>query len=201
MNVENESSEFTQHKIPRNDGTNYADYLLSNVEVRCIAVDADNRKWMGTTNNGVYVISDDCNTEVQHFTTENSPLPSNLIKDIIIMPNGLVYFATDQGLCSYMSDVTATNEEMTKGNVYAYPNPVKPDYTGSINIVGLSFHADIKIVSVNGTLVKQGKSTSGSYSWDGCDLKGRKVASGIYMVETATEEGEKGTVCKIAIIR
>ena len=201
MNVENESSEFTQHKIPRNDGTNYADYLLSNVEVRCIAVDAGNRKWMGTTNNGVYVISDDCNTEVKHFTTENSPLPSNLIKDIIIMPNGLVYFATDQGLCSYMSDVTATNEEMTKGNVYAYPNPVKPDYTGSINIVGLSFHADIKIVSVNGTLVNQGKSTGGSYSWDGCDLKGRKVASGIYMVETATEEGEKGTVCKIAIIR
>lgn len=124
MNVENESSEFTQHKIPRNDGTNYADYLLSNVEVRCIAVDAGNRKWMGTTNNGVYVISDDCNTEVKHFTTENSPLPSNLIKDIIIMPNGLVYFATDQGLCSYMSDVTATNEEMTKDNVYAYPNPV-----------------------------------------------------------------------------
>ena len=102
--------------------------------------------------NGVYVISDDCNTEVKHFTTENSPLPSNLIKDIIIMPNGLVYFATDQGLCSYMSDVTETNDEMTKDNVYAYPNPVKPDYTGSINIVGLSFHADIKIVSVNGTL-------------------------------------------------
>ena len=90
---------------------------------------------------------------------------------------------------------------MTKDNVYAYPNPVKPDYTGSINIVGLSFQADIKIVSVNGTLVNQGKSTGGSYSWDGCDLKGRKVASGIYMVETATEEGEKGTVCKIAIIR
>ncbi len=126
---------------------------------------------------------------------------SNLIKDIIIMPNGLVYFATDQGLCSYMSDVTATNEEMTKDNVYAYPNPVKPDYTGSINIVGLSFHADIKIVSVNGTLVNQGKSTGGSYSWDGCDLKGRKVASGIYMVETATSEGERGVVCKIAIIK
>ena len=98
MNVENESSEFTQHKIPRNDGTNYADYLLSNVEVRCIAVDAGNRKWMGTTNNGVYVISDDCNTQVKHFTTENSPLPSNLIKDIIIMPNGLVYFCNRSGI-------------------------------------------------------------------------------------------------------
>ncbi len=119
--------EFTQHKIPRNDGTNYADYLLSNVEVKMYSrkMQVTENGW-GTTNNGVYVISDDCNTEVKHFTTENSPLPSNLIKDIIIMPNGLVYFATDQGLCSYMSDVTATNDEMTKDNVYAYPNPVKP---------------------------------------------------------------------------
>lgn len=200
-NVLNGSTEFVQHKIPRNDGTNYADYLLDNVEVRSIAVDAANRKWMGTSSNGVYVISNDCNTEVYHFTTENSPLPSNTVHDIIIMPNGLIYFATDAGLCSYMSDVTETNNEMSKDNVYAYPNPVKPDYTGSINIVGLSYNADVKIVSTNGILVNQGRSTGGSYSWDGCNQNGEKVASGIYMVETATENGEKGTVCKIAIVR
>ncbi len=197
----NGSTEFTQHKVPRNDGTNYADYLLSNVEIRCIAVDAGNRKWMGTSNNGVYVISDDCNTEVYHFTEENSPLLSNIVHDILIMPDGTIYFATDKGLCSYKSDVTETSSEMTKDNVYAYPNPVKPDYTGNINIVGLTYNADVKIVSSNGSLVNQGKSTGGSYLWDGCDQKGRKVASGIYMVETSTESGEKGTVCKIAIVR
>ncbi len=200
-NVQNGSTEFIQHKVPRNDGTNYADYLLSNVEVRSIAVDGSNRKWMGTSNNGVYVISDDCNTEIYHFTTENSPLPSNIVHDIIIMPNGLVYFATDKGFCSYMSDVTENNTEMTKDNVYAYPNPVKPDYTGNIHIVGLSYNTDVKIVSSNGSLVNQGKSSGSSYSWDGCDLKGRKVANGIYMVETATENGGKGIVCKIAIVR
>ena len=80
----------------------------------------------------------------------------------------MVYFATDKGLCSYQSDATTPNEKMTKDNVYAYPNPVTPDYTGDITIVGLSYNAD--------------------------------VASGIYMVETATEDGSKGTVCKIAII-
>lgn len=200
-NVLNGSTEFIQHKIPRNDGTNYADYLLANVEIRSIAVDAANRKWMGTSNDGIYVISDDCNTAVYHFTTDNSPLPSNIIQDILIMDNGKVYIATSNGLCSYMSDVTQTNSEMTKNNIYAYPNPVKPDYTGSINIVGLSFNADIKIVSVNGTLVNQGRSTGGSYSWDGCDLNGNKVTSGIYMVQTATSEGGAGTVCKIAIVR
>lgn len=200
-NVLNGNTEFTQHKVPRNDGTNYADYLLSNVEVRSIAIDDANRKWMGTTDNGIYVISNDCNTQIQHFNTTNSPLPSNTINDITITSSGLVYIATDQGLCSYMSDVAQTSTEMTKDNVYAYPNPVKPDYTGEIHVIGLTYNADVKIVSSNGYLVNQGRSTGSSYTWDGCDLKGKKVASGIYMVETATENGEKGTVCKIAIIR
>lgn len=200
-NVLNGSTYFTQHKVPRNDGTNYADYLLDNVEVRSIAVDAANRKWMGTSNSGIYVISDDCNTEVYHFTTENSPLPSNTIHDILIKNDGMVYIATSNGLCSYKSNVMQTSNEMTKDNVYAYPNPVKPDYTGNINIIGLSLNADIKIVSVNGTLIHQGRSSGNTYIWDGCDSNGKKVASGIYMVETATAEGEKGVVCKIAIIR
>lgn len=199
--IRNGASEFIQHKVPRNDGTNYADYLLSDIEVRSITIDDANRKWMGTTNNGIYVISDDCNTQVAHFDTENSPLPSNTINDILILPDGLVYIATEQGLCSYQSDVSKASSEMTKDNVYAYPNPVKPDYSGEIHIVGLTADADIKIVSTNGRLINQGRSTGGGYSWNGCDQNGKKVASGIYLVQTATANGEKGTVCKIAIIR
>lgn len=30
---------------------------------------------------------------------------------------------------------------------------------------------------------------------------GKRMASGVYMVEVATSEGEKGVVCKIAIVR
>ena len=77
---------------------------------------------------------------------------------------------------------------------------MRPGYTGPITIVGLTLNADIKIVTANGTLVNQGTSTGGSYTWDGCDLEGRRVASGVYMVETATADGGKGTVCKIAIV-
>lgn len=199
--IQNDTQIFTQHKIPRNDGTNYADYLLANINIRSIAIDGANQKWMGT-DNGVFLISDDCNTQLLHFTTENSPLISNIIYSIAIDPiTGRVYFATEKGLCSYLSDTIEPSTEMSKDNVYAYPNPVKPDYTGYIHIVGLTYNADVKIVSSNGSIVNQGKSTGGSYSWNGCDLKGKKVASGIYMVETATSEGEKGTVCKIAIIR
>lgn len=189
-----------QHKVPRNDGTNLADYLLANTTTTCMAVDGSNRKWFGTRN-GVFLISEDCNTQLQHFTTDNSPLPSNEIIDIGIDPNSnMVYFATTAGLCSYASDATQPTDKMTKDNVYAYPNPVRPDYTGTITIVGLSYKADVKIVTSNGTLVNQGRSTGGSYHWDGCDLKGKRVASGIYMVEAANEDGSKGTVCKIAVV-
>ena len=193
---------FTQVKVPRNDGTNYADYLLSGVDISCIAIDGGNRKWFGTNGNGIYVISNDCLTQIYHFTTNNSNLLSNNIEAIAINEQtGEVFAGTDKGLCSYMSDASSPNNEMTKDNVWAYPNPVKPDYTGLITITGLSFDADIKIVTTNGILVNQGRSNGGTYTWNGKDLKGQKVASGIYMVETATSDGSKGTVCKIAIVK
>ena len=200
--ITQDSPVFTQVKVPRNDGTNYADYLLSGVDITCIAIDKANRKWFGTSGNGVYLISDDNIQQLQHFTRSNSPLLSDDIESIAInTESGEVYFGTNLGLCSYQSDVNSINEEMNKDNVWAYPNPVKPDYTGLITIIGLTNKADIKIVTSNGVLVNKGTSNGGIYQWDGRDLKGKMVTSGIYMVETATSDGSKGTVCKIAIIR
>lgn len=193
---------FTQVKVPKNDGTNYADYLLSGIDVSCIAVDGANRKWFGTKKNGIYLISEDNLSEIHHFTTLNSPLLSNGIESIAINEKtGEVFIGTDKGLCSYMSDSSTPNESMTSDNVWAYPNPVKPDYTGLITIVGLSQNADVKILTSNGRIVNEGKSNGGTYTWNGCDANGKKVASGIYMVATATNDVEKGTVCKIAIIK
>lgn len=200
--ITDENPIFIQVKIPRNDGTDYADYLLSGVDISCMAIDGGNRKWFGTNGNGVYLISADNLTQVQHFTASNSPLLSNNVESIAINDaSGEVFFGTDKGLCSYWSDASATNVEMTEDNVWAYPNPVNPEYTGPITVTGLSYNADVKIVTANGVLVCQGRSNGGTFVWDGCDRDGKKVASGIYMVETATREGEKGTVCKIAVIR
>ena len=199
---ENNGNTFTQVKVPRNDGTNYADYLLANIDISCIAIDGANRKWFGTFNNGVYLISADNLVQVHHFTTDNSKLLSNSVMSIAINnTSGEVFFATDNGLCSYISDATETNTEMTTDNVWAYPNPVESGYTGNITITGLSLNADIKILSANGAIVNEGHSNGGTYTWDGCDKQGRRVTSGIYMVATATSKGEKGTVCKIAIVR
>ncbi len=200
--ITSNSPEYNQIKVPRNDGTNYADYLLSNIDILSIAIDGAGRKWFGTNGNGVYLISEDNMTQLQHFTAAETPLLSDVVYSISINnESGEVFFGTDNGLCSYVSDATEPSEEMTKDNVYAYPNPVKPDYTGLITITGLSLNSDVKIVSSNGTLVAEGTSNGGTFTWDGCDYNGKKVVSGVYIVLTATSEGKKGTACKIAIIR
>ncbi len=193
---------FTQVKVPRNDGTNYADYLLGGINITSIFVDNDNKKWIGTNGQGVYVIGSDNMTQLYHFTTENSDILSDIVGSIVVNEaTGEVFIGTEKGLCSYMSGVTGIITEMNKDNVYAYPNPVKPEYTGPITITGLTNNADVKIMSSNGALIVEGKSTGRFFIWDGCDKNGKRVASGVYMVATATSEGEKGVVCKIAIIR
>lgn len=192
---------FFQIKVPRNDGTNYADYLLTGVDISCMKIDGAGRKWFGTYGNGVYLISADNMVEIHHFTTENSSILSNTILAIETNDKtGEVFFATDEGLCSYMSDAGEASEDMSKDNVYAYPNPVEPGYTGLITITGLTFDADVKILSIDGSLIAEGRSNGGFFTWDGCDKKGRRVASGVYNVVTATSDGSKGTVCKVAII-
>lgn len=193
---------FQQVKVPRNDGTNLADYLLNNVFITSICIDGAGRKWFGTSGNGVYLISADNMEQIYHFTTNNSALLSNEIESVAVNDaTGEVFFGTGNGLCSYMSDATQPAEEMTKETVYAYPNPVEPGYNGLITIVGLTLDADIKIVGPAGTLVKSGRSNGGTFVWDGTDRNGKPVASGIYMVQTATSYGKKGTVCKIGIVR
>ena len=192
---------FEQIKIPRNDGTNLADYLLAGVDISSIAIDGGGRKWFGTNGNGVYLISADNMKQVQHFLSSNSKLLSNDIESIAINDKtGEVFIGTDKGLCSYMSDATKPSDNPGGEETYAYPNPVRPGYTGLITVVGLAFNSDVKIVTTNGVLVAKGTSNGGTFTWDGNDLNGKRVASGVYMVQTADQEGNNGTVCKIAVV-
>ena len=196
-----DSYRFVQVKVPRNDGTNLADYLLAGLEITAMAVDGGGRKWFGTKGNGVYLISADNMMQLKHFITTNSNLLSNNIQSISINhATGEVFFATDKGLCSYMSDATKAVDSPDDNSTYAYPNPVKPGYTGPITIVGLSLNVDVKIVTTNGVLVAEGTSNGGTFVWDGKDKNGKRVASGVYMVQSADENGDNGTVCKVAVV-
>lgn len=193
---------YEQVKIPRNDGTDYADYLLSGIPITAIAIDAANRKWFGTSGNGVYLISEDGKEMLQHFTEDNSPLLSNSIQDIVVHPqSGEVMIGTTKGLVSYMSDANTPKETLQKSNIHAFPNPVTPDYNGLISVTGLTENAEVKITNSTGQLIYAGHSNGGLFTWDGTTTNGKRVASGVYNVIANTEDGKKAIVTRITIIR
>lgn len=195
------SPSLIQVKVPRNDGTDYADYLMASAHINTMVIDGAGRKWFGTLDNGIYLISADNMEELEHFTIDNSPLLSNGVNSLAINnETGELFIGTDAGLCSYMTDATTAVNEITKDNVYAFPNPVVAGYEGLITVRGFALDSDVKILSTSGKLIAQGRSNGGTFTWDGRDQSGRRVASGVYMVAAATSDGKKGTVCKIAVI-
>jgi len=193
---------FEQVKISRNDGSGLADYLLNGVAISCIAVDGGNRKWIGTHTDGLYLISADGTEMIHHFTSSDSPLLSNAIQCIAVHPTtGVVMIGTDKGICSYAAEATEAVEKMDADEVLVFPNPVKPDYNGTIAVRGLSMDAEVKILSSSGQLVWSGVSAGGTFTWDGRTQKGRRVASGVYHIVANNAEGKKAIVARIVIIR
>jgi len=177
----------------------YTQYLLESEIVTAIAVDGDNRKWIGTDRAGVFLLSDDGTEEIHHFTEENSPLYSNRIVEIEIdNETGEVFFGTDRGIISYKS--TATKPNPTNTNVVVYPNPVKEGYEGLIAIKGLVGNADVKITDVAGTLIYATRAEGGQAIWSGKNFDGRKASTGVYLVFATDDQGNEKIVTKILFI-
>ena len=189
-------------KVPRNDGTNFADYLLEGEPILSIAVDGANRKWIGTTNSGAYLVSENGSQIIDHFTTENSYLPLNKIHAIACDKfSNAVYFGTAAGLVKYNSDVAPAADDYS--DVYAYPNPVRPEYNGHITIAGLMDNSLVKIADSAGNVFFNGTSQGGMVTWDGCDTRGNRVKSGVYYVfaSQSNDLTSSGAVTKIVVVR
>lgn len=174
--------------------------LLMDTQINDIEVDGANRKWVATETSGVYYFSESGEETVFNFTAGNSPLPSNKVNDIEIDPStGIVYFATDKGVVSYRSDAVDVGDSF--GDVYAYPNPVRPGFNGKIVIKGLPNDADVRIVDVVGNLIYNTKAAGGVAEWDTKNLKGKPVASGVYLVLMSNRDASETKQTKIAIVR
>lgn len=191
----------TRPKVARNDGTNLADYLLTQVEVMCIAVDENNNKWIGTMGSGLYRVNEDGTEILEHLTTENSDIPSNNILAVCPDRNSNdIYIGTPDGLSIYHSTTSPAAEDYK--NTYAYPNPVTPDYTGFITITNLKANSLIKITDASGNIIHETMSNGGMALWNGCDASGRRVRSGVYFV-FASQTGEDASgaaVTKIVVV-
>jgi ligand-binding sensor domain-containing protein len=178
---------------------NKTQILLETELISAIAVDGGNQKWIGTRSNGIYLFSSDGQKQIHHFTDDNSPLFSNSILDIEIDgKTGEVFIATEKGMVSFQNTIIEPFEKFEE--VYCYPNPVKPDYSGPVLIHGMMDNAVVKIVDVAGNLVYETTANGGQAIWYTKNLKGSRVSSGVYAVLAATKDGAQKTVTKILVI-
>ncbi len=187
---------------PRNillEQDGYVSVLLEYEEVTAIAVDGANRKWIGTNKAGVFLMSENGQEQLLHFTAEDHPLFSNQIVDISVNDfTGEVFFATSNGLVSYKG--TATGGFDTYEDLPIYPNPVPHGYTGVVAVNGLETHSLCKITDSSGKLVWQGYSNGGQLVWDCKDHFGNRPATGVYYVMVSNEDGKDKIVSKFVFI-
>jgi hypothetical protein len=132
--------------------------------------------------------------------TTNYPLPSNTINSISIQhSSGEVFIATDKGLVSVMSDATQGSETMEE--IKIFPNPVREDYRGNLYIQGTVANAIIKITDMSGDLVFQTIANGGTGVWNGTNLLGERVATGVYLVYISNSDGSQTKVSKLLFIQ
>ncbi len=174
--------------------------LLDDQFITDIVVDGANNKWIGTLDAGVFLFSPNGQETIHQFTSANSPLPSNSINDIDInSATGEVFFATTGGLVSFKGNAINPSDDLN--NVVVYPNPVRPEYEGTVKITGLLDKANIKITDIEGNLVYETISQGGTIEWDTRAFGKYKVASGVYMIFIAAQDGLETKVKKVMIIR
>lgn len=173
-------------------------FLLRDEKVTAIAVDGGNRKWFGTES-GLWLFTEDADTEILHFTSRQSPLPSDIIRSLAVDPeSGEIFIATDQGLASYRSDATAP--ALSSSRIRIFPNPVPPQFAGWVGISGLGENTTVRITDLSGRLIWQTRSNGGTASWHVRDYSGSRPPAGIYLVFAVSEDGSETLIGKLALI-
>ncbi len=173
--------------------------LLGTEIIQDIIIDAANKKWIATKNSGVFLMSENGTIQELHFDASETPLLSNDVKSIAINhTTGEIYFGTSQGVISFRGTAIAAFENFS--NVLAFPNPVPHAYKGSIAVKGLMNNSIVKITDISGTLVFETQSNGGLATWNGKNLFGNRVSTGVYLVLVTNEDGSQKVATKILFI-
>ena len=175
------------------------EYVLGATHITDIEVDGGNRKWFGTANSGIILLSEDGLEILEHHTVDNSPLISNAIIDLEINhQTGEMFVVTEEGLVSYRTDATYQDSEYS--NVTVFPNPARPDFDGPITIQGIMYDSDVKITDAAGNLVYKTTSNGGTATWDRRTLNGDLARTGVYLIWTAPNTGKGRFVGKVLVV-
>lgn len=190
-------------KVPRNDGTSFADYLLDGACINMITSDGQGRKWFAINGGGLTCTTPNGAQVLNTYTSENSILPSDVVYGVCYNPSSnSMMISTDAGLVElFLSE--ASVERGGEESVVAYPNPVRPDYFGYVNIEGLEEDALVKITDSAGNLIKElGFADDGTIRWDVTNLTNKRVRSGVYYVLASGGPESSGfsAVAKILVV-
>jgi hypothetical protein len=173
--------------------------LLSNQFITAIEVDGNNQKWVSTANAGVFLFSEDGKETLEHFTKDNSPLPSSSIRSLAYdETTGQIYIGTPIGLVAFQGNASSPGENLS--NVEVYPNPVRPGYTGKVTVRGLLADCVVKITDIVGNAVHETTSSGGSVQWNLQSFDGNRVRSGVYLIFVTNSDGTETAVEKVMII-
>lgn len=175
--------------------------VLGEASITDIEIDGGNRKWMSTSNAGLVLLSPDGTEIIAQYNQDNSPLISNTIYDLELNHHtGELFIITDKGLVSLRID--ATYEDPSYESLTVFPNPVRPEYFGPITLQGIRYNSDVKITDAGGNLIYKMQSNGGTAVWNGQNLNGEKVPTGVYFFWTANNyQGGDRKVAKVLVIR
>ena len=123
-------------------------------------------------------------------------------------------YTTQEGEKKSTGFLKSLDDPLFLDEVYAFPNPVRPGFTGNVTIDGLTADANVKITDIEGNLVAEAQSNinlryknynleidGGTAYWNGKNLANNTVASGVYLVLFSDFNTLETKVSKIMIIR
>jgi hypothetical protein len=172
--------------------------LFVNEKCTAIAVEAGNRKWIGTRN-GLYLFNADGTEQIGYFNAENSPLPSNEIRALrFLTETGSLFVDTPAGMVAYQTESAAPANSLT--DVSIFPNPVRPGFSGTVGIKGLPSASRVKITQLSGRLVYESVSEGGLATWSLHDYTGKRAGSGIYLIFIVSPNGDQQLAGKLAVL-
>ncbi|QZT36104.1 hypothetical protein K5X82_12520 [Halosquirtibacter xylanolyticus] len=173
--------------------------ILESEQVTSVAIDEGNQKWIGTKNSGVYLFNQDGSVQLKHYDIDNSPIPTNDIRQIIVEPvTGEVFITTKQGVVSMKGD--AIKGSITMDNISVYPSPYQQSKHSYVTIDGLAIDSEVRIVNSSNILIAVLQSKGGRVVWNGVDRFGHKTASGVYQVLVSNPDGTITGKSKILIL-
>lgn len=118
-----ESNQCLRLRIGMSDGSNFLDME----RVNAFAWDNEKNIWIGTQTGGIYVLNSEATEILEHYTSDNSAMPSNCVMSLAYDEvHQQMFIATSMGLVSYLQDpdISLTtyvpNDEITFGSMYQW---------------------------------------------------------------------------------